>query len=57
MDADELKEMFDPNAEAKGMEFGTLVTAVHDLRAYYEETGQPDNFDLTDEEIAELLQS
>ncbi len=54
---DEVMDAFDPNAEAKGKDFDTLVSSVHDLREYYRETNQSDSFDMTDEEIAEALQS
>jgi len=52
MNADELKEMFDPNAEAAGMELDVVITQVHEMRG-----SEPDNIDMSDGEIAAALQS
>lgn len=52
MDTDTLKEMFDPQGEAAGMELDMVVAQVHEMRA-----SEPDDLDMTDEGIARILQS
>lgn len=52
MDTDTLKEMFDPHMEAQNMTLEQVVAGVHEMRA-----SEPDDTDMTDEEIARILQS
>lgn len=47
---DMLKEMFDPQAEAAGMELEQITAQVHEMRE-----SEPDFMYLTDEEIAQAL--
>lgn len=49
---DVLKEMFDPQGEAGGMELERVVEQVHEMREL-----EPDDIDLTDEEIAQALKA
>jgi len=52
MNADELKEMFDPQGEASGMELDVVIAQVHEIRE-----SETDDLGMTDAEIAEALQS